>query len=256
MADRTYRGGPDRYDRGYGRQAEQFEANDWRDDERSYGQMEGWRDENYGQLDSLGQSYDRDRHARRDWGRDPSYSRRSETRPAARFERNLDRSFSYGAGSQLAANHGEWRDTYGGPNPSREDRDYRDTWGFSGTRRIRDRDPNDRGFLERAGDTIAQWFGDEADYGRGERGHRGKGPANYTRSDDRIRDDANDRLTDDWSVDASSIEVTVDNGEITLNGTVPSREQKRRAEDCVDGISGVRNVQNNLRIATETTRTF
>ena len=54
MADRTYRSGRDRYDRDrfdrdrrYGRQAEQFDATDysWRDDERGYGQMEGWRDE-------------------------------------------------------------------------------------------------------------------------------------------------------------------------------------------------------------------
>jgi osmotically-inducible protein OsmY len=247
MADRTYRSGRDRYERGYGRQAEQFDAADydWRDDERSYGQMEGWHDD-YGQFDTSGQSYSRDRQARRDWGRDPSYSRRAESRPAARFERNLDRSFSYGAGSQLAANHGEWRDSFDGPNPSTENRDYRDTWGGIGRDRYRNR--NERGFLERAGDTLAQWFGDDGDYGRSDRGYRGKGPANYTRSDERIRDDANDRLTDDWHVDASRIEVIVENGEITLNGTVPSREQKRRAEDCVDGLSGVRNVQNNLRV--------
>jgi osmotically-inducible protein OsmY len=42
--------------------------------------------------------------------------------------------------------------------------------------------------------------------------------------------------------------VTVANGEVTLDGTVPSREQKRRAEDVVDDLSGVRNVQNNLRV--------
>jgi osmotically-inducible protein OsmY len=250
MADRTYRGGRDRYERGYGRQEEQFDAGDygWRDDERSYGQMEGWRDEDYGQFDTAGQSYGRDRQAARDWGRDPSYSRRSGSHPTARFERNLDRSFSYGAGSQLAANHGEWRDTYGSANPSSENRDYRGTWGGfgGGTEYGRDHDRDERGFLERAGDRLSQWLGDDADYGRG---YRGKGPANYTRSDERIRDDANDRLTDDWQVDASRIEVTADNGEITLNGTVPSREQKRRAEDCVEDISGVRNVQNNLRVA-------
>ena len=35
---------------------------------------------------------------------------------------------------------------------------------------------------------------------------------------------------------------------ITLDGTVPTRDQKRRAEDCVEDISGVRHVQNNLRV--------
>jgi hypothetical protein len=42
--------------------------------------------------------------------------------------------------------------------------------------------------------------------------------------------------------------VKVSNCEVTLSGTVESREAKRRAEDCADSVSGVRNVQNNLRI--------
>ena len=38
-------------------------------------------------------------------------------------------------------------------------------------------------------------------------------------------------------------------GEVTLDGTVPSREQKRRAEDLIDSLSGVKHVQNNLRVS-------
>jgi len=49
-------------------------------------------------------------------------------------------------------------------------------------------------------------------------------------------------------VDASNIEVTVSNGEVTLTGTVDSRAAKRRAEDRAESVSGVCNVQNNLRI--------
>ncbi len=74
----------------------------------------------------------------------------------------------------------------------------------------------------------------------------------YVRSDERIRDDANDKLTDDWRVDASNVTVSVKDGEVTLNGTVASREAKRRAEDVVDDISGVKHVQNNLRVQTAT----
>jgi hypothetical protein len=81
---------------------------------------------------------------------------------------------------------------------------------------------------------------------RGE--HAGRGPKGYTRSDDRIREDVCDRLTDDPSVDASDIEVKVSNCEVTLSGTVDRREAKRRAEDCAEQVSGVRNVQNNLRV--------
>src|ERR687883_561129 len=49
--------------------------------------------------------------------------------------------------------------------------------------------------------------GDARDEWRG--GYRGRGPREYRRSDDRIRDDVNDRLTDDDFLDASQIEVGV-----------------------------------------------
>lgn len=105
-----------------------------------------------------------------------------------------------------------------------------------------------RGFLQRAGDEVASWFGDESASRRREQDHRGRGPSNYTRSDERIREDANDHLTHDWGVDATNITVSVSNGELTLDGTVDSRQAKRRAEDCVEHISGVKHVQNNLRV--------
>lgn len=110
------------------------------------------------------------------------------------------------------------------------------------------RENEDRGFLARAGDEIASWFGDEDAARRREQDYRGHGPSDYTRSDDRIREDVNDRLTDDPRVDARHVSVSVANGEVTLNGTVASREAKRRAEDCIDRISGVKHVQNNLRV--------
>lgn len=78
--------------------------------------------------------------------------------------------------------------------------------------------------------------------------HKGKGPRGYQRSDDRIREDAHDRLADDSFVDASDIEVVVLNGEVTLTGTVDRRADKRRAEDICESITGVKNVENRLRV--------
>ncbi len=106
----------------------------------------------------------------------------------------------------------------------------------------------DRGFFERAGDEIASWFGDEDAARRRRMDHRGSGPSNYARSDERIMEDACDCLTDDWLLDARNIQVTVKDGEVTLDGTVESRTAKRRAEDIVDDVSGVGHVQNNLRV--------
>lgn len=105
-----------------------------------------------------------------------------------------------------------------------------------------------RGFMERAGDEIASWFGDEDAARRRAQDHRGRGPSDYTRSDERIREDVNDHLTHDWRVDASHIRVTVKDGEVTLEGSVDSRGAKRRAEDIADDVSGVKHVQNNLRV--------
>lgn len=108
---------------------------------------------------------------------------------------------------------------------------------------------DDRGFLEKAGDEVRSWFGDdEAQNRRIRDGHAGRGPSNYTRSDIRITEDVNDRLTDDFFVDASNISVTVTECEVTLDGTVQNKLAKRRAEDCVDTVSGVKHVQNNLRV--------
>ena len=78
-------------------------------------------------------------------------------------------------------------------------------------------------------------------------GHSGKGPKGYTRSDERIREDVSDRLSDDDEVDASDITVTVSNAEVRLEGSVSDRHSKHRAEDIAESVSGVRDVSNHLR---------
>lgn len=82
-------------------------------------------------------------------------------------------------------------------------------------------------------------------------GHRGKGPMNYQRSDERIREAVCEALSEDDHIDASHIEVNVKGGEVTLTGSVEERHMKRMAEDCVERVSGVKDVQNQLRISSE-----
>ena len=76
----------------------------------------------------------------------------------------------------------------------------------------------------------------------------GRGPRNYRRPDERILEDVSDRLTDDAMVDASEMVVEVKQGEVTLTGTVKDRNQKRRAEDLAERVSGVKDVINALQI--------
>jgi len=150
----------------------------------------------------------------------------------------------YGAYGGYAGGTASIHGGYGSSEQNREDNRGYGARDYGGWREYGER----RGFFERAGDEIASWFGDEDAARRREQDHRGRGPANYVRSDERIREDANDALTRDWAVDASEITVEVRDGEVTLDGTVHSRIAKRRAEDCVDDVSGVKHVQNNLRV--------
>jgi osmotically-inducible protein OsmY len=125
-----------------------------------------------------------------------------------------------------------------------------------------DRDANYGGFSSRRGNPSAygegvsyqggsgRWGQAGSQYSRGEESgpHRGRGPRGYKRSDDRVREQVCDCLTDDDWLDASNIEVTVKDGEVTLSGYVSDREDKRRAESLAERIPGVRDVQNSLRV--------
>jgi osmotically-inducible protein OsmY len=85
-------------------------------------------------------------------------------------------------------------------------------------------------------------------YGLQQGGFRGRGPKGYTRSDQRIEEDVNERLSDDYYLDASNIEVSVQGGTVTLSGEVEDRDAKRRAEDLAESCSGVQQVQNNIKV--------
>ena len=82
--------------------------------------------------------------------------------------------------------------------------------------------------------------------------HRGKGPKGYQRSDERIREDINEQLSDDHQIDASEIEVKVEKGEVTLTGSVNERITKHLVEEIVESVSGVKNVENRIRVTTGT----
>ena len=81
--------------------------------------------------------------------------------------------------------------------------------------------------------------------------YTGMGPRGYRRSDARVFEDICDRLTVDPRVDASDVEVVVKDGDVTLNGSVRSREEKRYAEDLVEHVMGVRDVSNHLKVSRE-----
>lgn len=78
--------------------------------------------------------------------------------------------------------------------------------------------------------------------------YRGRTPRDYRRSDDRIREDICDRLTDDPWLDPSDVTIKVEGGEVILTGFVATRDEKRRAEEEAERVSGVRDVINQIRV--------
>lgn len=78
--------------------------------------------------------------------------------------------------------------------------------------------------------------------------YSGIGPQGYRRSDERIREDVCERLTQNGQVDSSGIDVDVRNGEIFLSGQVDRRREKAIAEDIAYSVPGVEDVRNEIKI--------
>jgi osmotically-inducible protein OsmY len=158
---------------------------------------------------------------------------------------------------------GSQRDRWGARTEGvRDDWDYRDTGGYREPERWSPpqryvgpswtREPGYGGedwerHVERPG------WGDPSAWGpeRVAGPHAGRGPRGYTRPDERIREDVCDRLAQHGYVDASDIDVRVSDGEVTLEGSVRERQEKRLAEDVAERVAGVRDVHNLLRVNRE-----
>lgn len=224
--DRGQRGGGEHETRSfYGSDPGQRGGSDYGPENRS-GQSYARSGQGYGGQ-GYGQGYGGPGHSGQSYGSGRSYGQPGETFGRQRF----------GEGSYGGQGYGG--QGYGGGQDYRQD--YRQGGGgerFGQTAGFGD--PNDEVRRVADGDTGPGLFGGGQ--------HRGRGPKNYTRSDERIREDVNDRLSDDPHLDASEIEVQVSSCEVTLTGTVDSREDRRRAEDLVEQVSGVKHVQNNLRV--------
>ena len=172
--------------------------------------------------------------------------------------RDYDREYGYGGreyyggGGLFGGGMGGY--TGGGYRGGGLGSNYESSSGYSEYPRERDRDTRygrggqqNEGWWDRMTDEVSSWFGGDSEEGHRE-SRRGRGPRGYTRSDDRIREDINDRLTDHHAIDASDIEVEVNGGEVALSGKVDSRYEKRLAEDIVESVSGVNHVENRIRV--------
>ncbi|HTU58608.1 MAG TPA: BON domain-containing protein, partial [Polyangiales bacterium] len=193
--------------------------------------------------------------ANRDYsaGRDSGSSRNYASNRDYTTHRDYGTSRDYSASreEQHRPQYGDYERSYGWSHSQRgaEDRDYRGSgerqWGNPRYRADNDyaRDEDHESFghqLREAGQKIARSV---------KRAFRG--PKGYKRSDDRIRDDVSDRLGENPWLDCSEVEVTVSNGEVTLTGSVNSRQEKFLLEEIADDVSGVNEVHNQVRVKRE-----
>lgn len=88
------------------------------------------------------------------------------------------------------------------------------------------------------------------DWHEGPHDFSGRGPKGYRRSDERIYEEICESMTIHPRVDPTEIEVMVEDGVVTLQGTVSDRDMKRLAEDLALDIAGVVDVRNKLIVGT------
>ncbi|HEY6879522.1 MAG TPA: BON domain-containing protein [Polyangiales bacterium] len=139
---------------------------------------------------------------------------------------------------------------YAGPGSSQGQGNYGGhDWNRDYTR---DWDRDYRGDTRMSGQSNGPEWGEQLRHAGHQVLHRVKrafrGPKGYKRSDERIAEDVNDRLAQQDEFDPSEIEVLVQNGEVTLVGSVRSRHEKFRAEEIADDVIGVGDVHNQLRV--------
>lgn len=185
-----------------------------------------------------------------DWEDQDTRDREYADRPYRDDQATVDRSSGWGAsesrwgrGLRRAVPWGRGRDEgserWGGMREGSTSGSYPNPRGARGQER----------YGPRWGEARKRWESDESRWATGP--FTGVGPRGYQRSDDRIREDVCELLARHGQLDASNIEVTVQNGEVTLTGFVDSRWAKREAEDVADEAGGVSDVHNQLRVSGE-----
>ena len=79
-------------------------------------------------------------------------------------------------------------------------------------------------------------------------GFFGKGPKNWDKSDEKIREEVCETLYVNRYVDASDIEVEVRNAVVFLSGWVNSRDEKKEVQDSLEALCGVKEIRNELHL--------
>ena len=78
-----------------------------------------------------------------------------------------------------------------------------------------------------------------------------KFPNSWSKSDEEIANEALKALKSNYSFPDDKVTVKVENGWLTLEGTLPWNYQKDEAKSCVNYLMGVKGVTNNISIKSD-----
>ena len=253
------------YDEGFSRGSSQRslggrDAFDGYDEEEGMGSQGGRHNRGYSQdyeAGAYGQGYGQSQHGQGQFGQG-QYGQSSQHEQGGRSQTGYGQGGGFGQGRYSGGQSGQPRSQYGQSG-------YGSHQGMGGTR-------GGEGSRYAQGSNQADGWNAEPDemrwgrqqglYGSSEYGgyinsqrsqsdyqsHVGKGPKNWQRSDERIREEVNEALARHPEIDASEIEVKVQGGEVILTGTVTDRRAKRQAEDVAERVFGASEVQNQIRV--------
>jgi hypothetical protein len=217
------------------------------------------RQDNQNQRDSRNNDWNRTNEHFSSDDRDENRSSRIDEYDRYGYNRNNDHSMSSDYGRR---SDNDFRTTRYRESDSRDDRDeghsfYHNNAGNYGMEHSHNSDgarnfDNNRSGSSRYGNASNKSFA-EGDFRNTEpssphTGYYGKGPKGWKRSDERIKDEVCEVLYRDQHIDATNIEVAVQDGVVTLSGSIDTRWSKRHAEQRIEHLSGIEDVHNEIRV--------
>jgi len=103
-----------------------------------------------------------------------------------------------------------------------------------------------KGYFENEEDQSSRWFDKNDPPQPSPSGDRSSD--HHSPSDERMKDELSRALADSPLLDAADIIADINEGLVVLNGSVNNEDEKQAAADIANAVSGVRDVENRLRI--------
>jgi len=101
--------------------------------------------------------------------------------------------------------------------------------------------------------SLSSVFGTQSNAGSGSARVRGNPPKGYKKSDQRLQEDLSEALMDE-GIDCANVDLQVTEGVVKLSGEVVERSDKFRIEQIAAAMSGIHDVENQLRMARKDAR--